>query len=115
MTLGVSVRRFDGWEPVEVHDHEYVDGRLARTVVRREPEWDDESRGWVQAWLSYKANVHEACGHYLPDSTAAEADDGYEVELAVRCHACTARAEAYARYSETRHPEALLFPTRRKG
>ena len=114
--LGISVKRFDGWEPVEVAEHEYDDsGRLVRTVTRREPEWDDEQRGWALAWLTYKANVHDACGHYLPDSTAPEADEGYVVEAAIRCHACTARAQAYARYSESPQPEALLYAVRRKG
>ena len=86
-----------------------------RTVVRREPEWDDEQRGWAQAWLTYKANVHDACGHYLPDSTAAEAEDGYVVEQAIRCHACTARSRAYARYQESPQPDALILPAQRKG
>lgn len=113
--LGISVKRFDGWEPVTVEEHEYDGDRLVRTVTRREAEWDDEQRGWALAWLAYEANVHDSCGHYLPDSTAAEADDGYESELPIRCHACTARARAYARYSESQHPEALLFPVRRKG
>lgn len=114
--LGISVKRLDGWEPVEVAEHEYDDaGRLIRTVTRREPEWDDEQRAWMDAWLLYRSNIHEACGHYLPDSTAPEAEDGYVSEDAIRCHACTARARAFARYSESQQPEALLFPVKRKG
>lgn len=113
--LGISVKRLDGWEPVTVSEHEYDDaGRLLRTVTRREPEWDDEQRAWMDAWLLYKSGVHEACGHYLPDSTATEAEDGYVAELPIRCHACTARARAFTRYSESQHVEALLFPVKRK-
>jgi hypothetical protein len=115
MTLGIPVRRLDGWEPVEVHEHEYDGDRLVRTVVRREPEWDDEQRGWAQAWVAYRAGVHDACGHYLPDSTSPAAEDGYEIGEAIRCHACTARGQAYARYKDSPHPEALIFPTPRKG
>lgn len=118
-SLGISVKRFNGWEPAEEHVHEYAPDengvdRLVRTVVHREPEWDDQERGWMLAWLLYKSNVHEACGHWLPDSTAPEADEGYVVDEAVRCHACTARAQAYKRYEDTPNPEALLFPARRR-
>lgn len=117
--LGISVKRFNGWTPAEEHVHEYAPDengvdRLVRTVVHREAEWDDQERGWALAWLLYRANVHEACGHYLPDSTDPAADDGYEVEAAIRCHACTARAQAYARYEDSRHPQALLFVAQRK-
>ena len=116
MALGISVKRFDGWEPAEVHEHEHDQaGRIVRTVVRREPEWDDEERGWAQAWLLYRQNVHTACGHYLPDSTAADAEDGYVVDDPIRCHACTARSAAYKRYQESPEADALLFPARRKG
>lgn len=108
------MKRFDGWEPVEVAEHEYDGDRLIRTVTCREPEWDEEERAWMLAWLTYDANVHEACGHYLPDSTALEGDEGYEVPEAIRCHACTARVQAFARYSESPAPEALLFPARRR-
>lgn len=109
------MKRFAGWEPIEETIHEYAGDRLVRSVTRREPEWDDEERAWMLALLLYKANVHTECGHYLPDSTAPDADEGYEVDLPIRCHACTARAQALKRYEDSRHPEALLFPARRKG
>lgn len=116
--LGISVKRLDGWEPAEEHVHEY-DGndRLIRTVVRRESEWDDEQRGWMQAWLLYKANVHEPCGTYLPDATAPEAEEAWVAELPIRCHVCTRRSEAYKRADGQGllHPEAVLWPVKRKG
>ena len=115
--LGISVRRFDGWEPAEVHEHEHDQaGRIVRTVVRREPEWDEEQRGWVLAWLLYRANVHKPCGHYLPDATDPDAEGAYMSEPPIRCHVCTERAAAYKRVQEAgnRHPEALLFPVRKK-
>jgi hypothetical protein len=112
------VKRFNGWEPQEEHAHEHDDnGRLVRTVVHREPEWDDEERGWILGWLLYDSNVHEACGHYLPDSTDPAAEGTYAANPPIRCHVCTERAAAYKRVEQAGnpHPEALLFPVRKKG
>lgn len=53
------------------------------------------------------------CGHYLPDSTAAEAEYAYEAE-AVRCHACTAVAAATPQYKDNPNPQALLFRALRR-
>lgn len=38
-------------------------------------------------------------------------------ETPIRCHVCTARADAYTRIQESgnRHPEALLYPVKKKG
>lgn len=65
----------------------------------------------------FKASVHDACGHYLPDATAPDAEDRYEAELPIRCHACTARARAYklAEDQGMQHPEAVLWPVKRRG
>jgi hypothetical protein len=87
---------------------------VASTTVR-EPEWDEEQQALMLALHVWRSNIHEPCGSYLPDAASAEAENSYESELPVRCHVCTERARAYARYSESQHPEALLFPVRRKG
>ena len=43
--MNMSLKRFMGWEATEVHEYEYhPNGALARIVVTREPEWDDEQR-----------------------------------------------------------------------
>lgn len=109
------MKRLDGWEPLEETEHVYdADGRLVRSVTRRETEWDPEERGWMMALLLYRSNVHKECGHYLPDST--EVDASYVTDDPVRCHACTARAMAYKRVEAAGnpHPEALLFPVKRR-
>lgn len=88
-----------------------------RTVTTREPEWDDEQRAHVLALLEVEALTHDACGGFLPDTTGEAADGRFEAELPVRCHKCTARAEAIAAYmtvDHAPHPEALLWPTMRR-
>lgn len=67
-TLGLSEKRILGWEPTETHVHEYDDaGRLVRTTVTREPEWDDQQRANMLALAEYEADLC-ACG--LPKDVA---------------------------------------------
>lgn len=52
--MGVSVRRFLGWEPGEVTSFEYDDdGRVVRAITVREPEFSDMDRKWLMdSWLA---------------------------------------------------------------
>lgn len=110
----MSVKRFDGWEPTEVHTPEYDQtGRVIRVVVTREAEWDPDEQALMLALHLYRAQTGP-CGHYLPDSTAEDAEGRYEVPLPTRCHACTALAQAQAGYEDSDHPRALLFHTVRR-
>jgi hypothetical protein len=62
-SLGVPRKRLLGWTPSEVHEHEYDDqGRIVRTVVTREPEWDDDSRAEMLALAEYEAGMCSGCG-----------------------------------------------------
>lgn len=62
-SLGISERRFLGWEPTEVHEHEYDDaGRLVRTIVTRESEWDDAERAKALALTTYEQGICGGCG-----------------------------------------------------
>lgn len=63
---------------------------------------------------AYEASVCDGCGGYLPETTAAEADEGYTVGTPIRCHRCTAIAQKAEAYGETKHSHALRFPARRK-
>lgn len=80
----MSERRLLGWEPTEYHDHEYdAAGRLLRTVVTREPEWDDYEREKLAALVQYEAEIC-ACG--LHESVA---DEDPDLELTPRrCPVC---------------------------
>lgn len=91
-----------------MHRHHYGKGRLVRTVVTREAEWDETEQAWVQALLLYRSQVGP-CGHHLPTSTAAESEDRYDVPDPDRCHACTAIGTKSAGYRDSHVPSALLF------
>lgn len=57
----------------------------------------------------YRSLLHEACGGYLPDTTARSAEDSYSARDAIRCHLCTTRLQAAVRYSDSPQPQALMI------
>lgn len=64
--MSMSLRRFEGWEAAEVHEHEYDDaGRLVRTIVTKEPEWDDEQRALMLALDQYERELCSGCGGHI--------------------------------------------------
>lgn len=72
--LGVAPRRLWGWEPRELHEHEYdAEGRLVRTVVEREAEFDAEQWGMLGALAEYEAGLNEY-GVPLAEATSKDAD-----------------------------------------
>lgn len=54
------------------------------------------------------------CGGYLPETTAADADEGYVADIPIRCHRCTAVAVQVNAYRDAQHPHALRFPAHRR-
>lgn len=62
------MRRFDGWEPAEVHEHTYDGDRLIRTVVTRESEWDDDQRAWMLGLAERESAECKRCGGDLTET-----------------------------------------------
>lgn len=57
------MRRWEGWEPAETHVHYDVDGNeTGRTVVTREPEYDDAMRQLSLDYLAYLDDKCDDCG-----------------------------------------------------
>lgn len=86
----MSHKRVLGWEPTETHEHTYDDeGRLVRTVVTREPEWDDMERANMLALADWESDLCK-CG--LP---AAVADADPDLQIKYRdCPVCSGFARA---------------------
>lgn len=89
---------------------------MVRSVSRTEPEWDDEQRGWVQALMLVQADRCGKCGGDLVETTAADADDDYEVEP-LRCHRCHAIAAWAAADADSgrQFPQAVHLVTYRRS
>jgi hypothetical protein len=105
--LGVSLRRWYGWEPVTVSTVT-ADG-VTRTT--REAEWDDDDRAWVLALLDVESQRCPGCGGHLPDTTRPEHDGAYDAGPPVRCFRCTALHARQEQYRDDPHHAAqVLWP-----
>jgi hypothetical protein len=80
-------------------------------VSTTEVEWDENEQSVMLALGVYRSRVGP-CGHYLPDSTAAENEFGWSV-VASRCHECTAVSAESNRFAENPHPHAMLYAATR--
>ena len=113
-SLGLSLRRWCGWEPREVHTPQ-PDGAV---LVTREPEWDQDSRDWVLALRQWEDSHCPQCNGWLPETTNPANEDAYEATDPGRCHRCTALVAKQHAYAE--HPyrqSQVLWPVtlRRSG
>ena len=72
--LGVSLKRFGGWEPVTVTEYEYdAGGRLVRSWSQPESEWDDRQQAWMLALAQHRAEFCPCgCGQRYVDTTSPE-------------------------------------------
>jgi hypothetical protein len=92
--LGISLRRWSGWEPVRTVTT-MPDGTQQITT---EPEWDDDDRAWVEALLDLEAQRCPGCGGHLPETTDPANDGAYVTGPPHRCHRCTALHARQAQY-----------------
>jgi hypothetical protein len=105
--LGISVRRFDGWEPTTYYEYD-DEGRLVSSTP--EPEWDERQQAYMLALLEYEARICPGCGH--PLYISGDEEHNWDVEP-IRCWACDAVAQARAK-DERLRPEALHWHSRRR-
>lgn len=97
-----------GAEPAEVHEHYDAEGNYAgRTVVTREPEWDDEQREVALEHVRHKKMIHRGCGNHMSvalDPTVARHVDHFSAS----CEDCAAiERERAAWHSGQRHEGEL--------
>lgn len=106
--FGVSPRRFEGWEPTETHKHYDADDTYTgKTIVTREPEYDDNTRSRLMALVAWDARCCTTCGNYDsldPQGATGHtvtAPDGrvFEVEI-YRCITCGVEQWARRQWGE---------------
>ena len=98
-------------EPV-VTMHVYDPG--GRMVSSTEPGWSMDETGLAMALLDYEAGLCKGCGHPLEETTAPDAEEGYDVGVSARCHCCTALDIAQDAVQDRPHPSALLLSAVRR-
>ncbi|MFC5112634.1 hypothetical protein ACFPN7_01585 [Amycolatopsis halotolerans] len=108
--LGISPSRYAGEEPAEVTEYEYnKSGRLVRSVTTRSPEWTNEDRSLVKAFLEYEALTCRGCGGFIPETTDPGNEGKYEADLPHRCHRCDALGKQQEAYADAPQRSALMF------
>lgn len=108
--LGISLRRFDGWEPVTSYAYD-DNGRIVSSAP--ETEWDEEQQAYMLALAHHRKLTCQSCGGWLPDTTEAEAEDAYVAELE-RCHSCVALDIGVTQARTMPHPSALRLQVSRR-
>jgi CHAD domain-containing protein len=71
----VSLKRFCGWEPRVIVRYTHDDaGRCTGEVHKRETEWDQRERAWMEALDYFESGLCRRCGHHLSDTTDPDND-----------------------------------------
>ncbi len=95
----MSPRIFDGYALQEVHEHYDKDGTYTgRTVVTREPLWDDSDRERALELEAVEARTC-SCGCGQPLKETLERGRGFDV-IALTCYAAKAREQLKRREQE---------------
>lgn len=104
--MGVSHKRFGGWEPKETKTI-YRDGvgRVEREEITREVEWDDDQQALVLALAVYKLMYCDGCGGELTETMKIENEFSFKAVGPWLCWGCETVGRARGTYMET-HPKA---------
>lgn len=108
--LGVSYKRFQGWEPATVYEYDEA-GRLVAS--RPEVEWDSTEQDWMLALDAWEQEeLCPLCGWPREVCQARESENLLQVPAPIRCHVTTAikRAqEARSAAGGNKHDDALIW------
>lgn len=108
--MGISLKRFEGWEPKTVTEYVYNDnGQIDHTITTVEPEWDEDETSLMLALHALELDTCSGCNGRLSETTLPENDDNYKVDPPERCHKCTVLSKAADKYTESDAPTALRF------
>ncbi len=94
----MSPRRFDGWEPAEVHTYFDKDGEECSmadawsTVVEREAEWDADTRGRVMRLAEWEDGMCK-CGCGQPKDIAHDKEKATYMVDYFTCYAGRAKRQ----------------------
>lgn len=72
--------------------------------------WFPDDQAAALALDDWEADLCPGCRQPLAETTKPENEDAYRAGDAIRCHHCTASAQASERYADTAQASALLIP-----
>jgi hypothetical protein len=103
--LGISPKRFGGWEPTETTRYFYDRrGRVIRTETTREAEWDSEQQALMLALAEGRLLFCPDCGGDRDETMDPKNEFAYKAIGPWLCWGCQAIGRAYDKYVES-HPK----------
>jgi hypothetical protein len=109
--LGITLRRFEGWEPTTTYVHD-SGGRLVSSTP--ESEWDEVEQGWMLALTEYRGSRCPGCGGDLTVTTDADNDGRFAPLQPVQCHRCVGFSQSHKAYADDPHPTSLIHQVSHK-
>jgi hypothetical protein len=122
--LGLSLKRFRGWEPTTTVRHTWDRDNLSEQpdgyTSTVEPEWDEVEQAWMIALNIWRANRCPGCGGDLSVTTKPENEERFQPELPLECFRCVAYARSHEAYEKYPRPQAFVHqvparPNRKRG
>lgn len=105
--LGVSYKRFQGWEPTTVYTYDDA-GRMVSS--QPEVEWDDTERAWMLALQTWRdTELCTLCGWPKDACHDPQAEWNLEATLPIRCHVTTKIKQAQADRAGGKYDDALIW------
>lgn len=89
--------------------YEYDPGTGRMSASTPEAAWTQDDRDLAVALLDWEADLCAGCHTPLAETTAAENEENYRVEVGARCHKCTALAQMEKTVQDKAHPSAILL------
>lgn len=114
-TLGISYKRFQGWEPTTTYQYDEA-GRMVTS--KPEVEWDQTEQDWMLALDTWEQDeLCPLCGWPKEICHARETETMLEVPAPTRCHVTTAIKRAQDGRTQQgggKYDDALIWGARLK-
>lgn len=99
-----------------MHTHVYDEaGRLVRTVVVREPEWDEEQRAWMLGLAEREARECKRCGHDLAETLNPQWEWVPATSDPMVCGACAASIAQEQKHAKDPRAGAMLHMVKKRS
>lgn len=107
--MGISRRRFEGWEPRTVYS--YDGDRVVAAVP--ESEWDERSRVEMLALGAWEARQCPGCGQDLALTTDPKHEHEWK-PASLQCNGCLVKSMSESTKAKDEHPTSWLHAVRRR-
>ena len=112
-SYGTSPSRFMGRPALTTTTYQHApDGRVLASTTEADPDWTEHDRALAMALADYERDACPGCGYSMAETTAPEAEERFVPGQPIRCHRCTAAAQAAQIHKTDYHPTAVFYGVR---